>query len=86
MTADSGTSNYFIDNQLRHGIEQKMIIFVRVNPPVTINIAGKHDGLGVGKRVLVDVPDQISKHPARFPFTIVPGLGRHLFSGGTAAT
>ena len=63
-----------------------MIIFVHLNPPVTINIAGKHDGLGVGEGVLVDVPDQMSKHPARLAFTIVPGLGRHLFSGGTAAT
>ena len=27
-----------------------------------------------------------SKHSVQLPVTVVPGLGRHLFSGGSAAT
>ena len=88
MIADSGTSSHIIDNQLLHGIEQKMINCVHLNPPpVTMNVAGHQRIFGVGKGVLVAnvVDHEGSRHPVRLPVTILPGLGRHLFSGGTAA-
>ena len=60
---------------------------VQLDPPVTINVAGNHRLYGVNQRVLlVDVLDHIgSKHSVQLLVTIVPGLGRLLFSGGSAA-
>ena len=87
MTADSGASSHFIDNQLLPGIEHKMNHYVQLDPPVIINVAGNHRLYGVGQGVLfVQVWDQISsKHSVQLPVTVVPGLGRHLFSAGSAA-
>ena len=61
---------------------------VLLDPPATINVAGNHCPYGVGRGVLVvQVLDHIgSKHFVQLPVTIVPGLGRHPFSGGSAAT
>ena len=88
MTADSGDSSHFIDNQLLPGIEHKMNHYVQLDPPVTLNVAANHRLLAVGQGVLfVQVLDHIgSKHSVQLPVTVVPGLGRHLFSGRSAAT
>ena len=89
MTADSGVSSHFIDNTLLPGIEHKMNHYVQLDPPVTtVNGEGNHRLYGVGQGVLVvQVLDHIgSKHSVQLPVTVVPGLGRHLFSGGSAAT
>ena len=88
MTADSGASSHFIDNQLLTGIEHKMNHCVQLDPPVTINVAGNHRLYGVRQGVLVvQVLDHIgSKHSVQLPVTVVPGLGRHLFSGESVAT
>ena len=61
---------------------------VQLDPPVTINAAGNHRLYGVGRGVLfVQVLDLIgSKHSVQLPVTVVPGLGRHQFSGESAAT
>ena len=87
MTADSGASSHFIDNQFLPGIEHKMNHYVQLNPPVVINVAGNHRLYGVGQGVLVvQVLDHVgSKHSVQLPVP-VPGLGRHLFSGGSTAT
>ena len=87
MTADTGASSHSIDNQLLLGIEHKMNHYVQLDPPVTINVAGNHRLYGVGQGVLVvQVLNHIgSKHYVQLPVTVVPGLGRHLFSGGSAA-
>ena len=52
-----------------------------------INVAGNHRLYGVDQGVLVfQVLDHIgSKHSVQLPVTVVPGLGRHLLSGGPAA-
>ena len=88
MTADSGASSHFIDNQLLPGIEQKVNHYVQLDPPVTINIVGNHRLYGVGQGVLVvHVLDHIgSEHSVQLHITVVPGPGRHLFWGGSAAT
>ena len=87
MTADSGASSHFIDNQLLPGFEHKINRYVQLDPPLIINVAGNHRLFGVGQGVLfVQVSDHIgSKHSVQLPVTVVPGLGRHLFSGGSAA-
>ena len=88
MTANSGASSHFIDNQLLPGIEHKMNHYVQLDPPVTINVAGNHRLYGVGQEVLVvQLLDHIGyQHYVQLPVTIVPGLGKRLFSGGSAAT
>ena len=82
MTADSGASSHFIDNQLLPVIEHKMNHYVQLDPPVIINVAGNHRLYGDDQGVLVvQVLDHIgSKHSVQLPVTIVPGLGRDLFS------
>ena len=87
MTADSGASSRFIDNQLLPGIEHKMNHYVQLDPPVIINVAGNHRLYGVGQGILVvQMLDHIgSKHSVQLPVTIVSGLDRYLFSGGSAA-
>ena len=62
--------------------------YVQLDPPVIINVGGNHRLCGVGQGVLfVLVSDHIgSKHSVQLPVTVVPGLGTHLFSGGSAAT
>ena len=42
MTADSGASSHFIDNQPLPGIEHKMNHYVQLDPPVIINVARNH--------------------------------------------
>ena len=88
MTADSCASSQFIDNRLLRGIEQRMLYYLHLEPPVIINVAGGHRLSGVGQGFLiVEAEDQQGiKDPVQLPGTIVPGLGFDLFSGGTAAT
>ena len=88
MTSDSKASSHFIDSQLLPGVELKMNHYVYLNPPATIKVAGNHRLYGVGQGVLVvQVLDHVaSKHSVPLPVTIVPGLGSHLFSRGSAAT
>ena len=64
-----------------------MNYYVQLDPPVIINVAGNHRLYAIGQGVLVvQVLDHIgSKHSVQLPVTIVPGPGRHLFSGGSAA-
>ena len=87
MIADRGASSHFIDNQLLPGIEHEMNHDAQLDPPVTKSIAGNHRLYGVGQGVLfVQALDHIgSKHSVQLPVTVVPVLGRHLFSGESAA-
>ena len=86
MAADSGASSHFIDNQLLYGIEQKMPNYVVLDPPVTIIVAGNHrlSEIGQGVFVVIVVDRLGAEHSVQLLVTIVPGLGRHLFSGGAA--
>ena len=83
MTADSGASSHLIDNRLLPGIEQRMLNYVHLEPPLTLSVAGGYRLSGVGKGIfMVEVEDQQGiKNPVQLPVTIVPGLGRPLFSG-----
>ena len=87
MTADGGSYRHFIDNQLLPGIEHKINHYVQLDSPVITNVAGNQRFYGVSQEVLVVlVLNHIgSKHSVQLPVTIVPGLGRHLFSKGSAA-
>lgn len=86
MTADSSASSHLIDKQLLPGIEHKMLSYVHLNPAVTINVARGHRLSSVGRGILMVRVEyqQGVNHDVQLPVTIVPGLGRHLFSGVTA--
>ena len=62
--------------------------YMQLDPPVTIDVVGNHRLYGVGQGGLVGkVLDHIgSKHAVQLTPTIVPGLGRQLYSWGSAAT
>lgn len=55
---------------------------------VEMRVADGHCLSGVGEGgLIVQVEDQQDvKHNVQLPARIVPGLGRHVFSGGTATT
>ena len=88
MTADSGVSSHFIDNQLLPGIEHKLNHYVQLDPPVTINVAGNHRLCIVGQGIsLVQILDRICyKNSVQLPVSVVPGLGRHIFSRGISGS
>ena len=52
MTADSGASSHFTDNQLLRSIEHEMNYYVKLDPTVTVNVAGNNRLYGVGQGVL----------------------------------
>ncbi len=86
MTVDTGASNHFLDSELLPGLDQRMVEYTKVDPPLIVNVAGQGQLHGTSKGALnVTVTDQDGgQHAVRLPFICVPKLGRHLFSGGTA--
>ena len=82
MTSDCGASSTFIGE-----IESRMKDTVKLDPPAMIVIAGHNTFKKVSMGILiVRVTDaQGFLHDMLLPAMNVPGLGRHLFSGGTAA-
>ena len=87
MTSDCGAASHFVDCNLVGGIESRMKDIVKLDPPATIVVAGHNTLRGVSMATLtVRVTDaQIFLHDILLPTMNVPGPGRHLFSGGTAA-
>ena len=86
MTVDTGASNHFLDSELLPELEQRVVEYIKIDPPLLINVAGKGQLHGTAKGALkVTVTDEHGDpRPVRLPFICVPNLGRHLFSGGTA--
>ncbi|CAB1109566.1 unnamed protein product [Ectocarpus sp. CCAP 1310/34] len=86
MTVDTGASNHFLDNELIPALEQRMVEYTKIDPPLLIHVAGQGQLHGTAKGALkVTVTDQNGNpRSIRLPFICVPKLGRHLFSGGTA--
>ena len=88
MTASSGASSHFIDNQLLPGIEHKNEPLRTAGPSCNNRRSRKPSPLWRWLRgLVVHVIDHIgSKHSVQHSVTTVPELGRHLFSGGSAAS
>ena len=87
MTSDCGASSTFGDSNFIGEIESRMKDTVKLDPPAMIVIAGHNTFKKVSMGILiVRVTDaQGFLHDMLLPAMNVPGLGRHLFSGGTAA-
>ena len=86
MTMGCGALSYFVDNKLMGDIESRMKYIVKLDPPATIVVAGHSTLKRVSMGTLtVRVTDaQGFLHDMLLPAMNVPGLRRHLFSGGTA--
>ena len=65
-----------------------MNYYLQLDHLANINVAGNHRRYGVDQGVLfVQVLDHLgSNRSVQLPVTVVPGLGRQLCSGGSAAT
>ena len=87
MTSDCGASSHLVDSNLIDEIELRMKDTVKLDPPATIVVTGHSTLKGVSMSTLtVRVTDaQDFLHDKLLPAMSVPMLGRHLFSGGTAA-
>ena len=79
---DSGSSGHFLDSQLLPGIDQHMVEYTKLDPPMNILTAGRHLLYGTAKGVLntIAVDSEGNEHCVKLPAVIVPGLGKHLFS------
>ena len=85
MSSECGASPHFVDSNFISDIESRMKDIVKLDPQATIVVAGHSILRGVSMDTLtVRVIDtQGFLHVMLLPAMNVPGLGRHLFSGGT---
>ena len=85
--SDYGASSHFVNSNLIGDIESRMNDTVKLGPQATIVVAGHSTLRGVSMGILaVRVTDaQRFLHGMLLPAMNAPGLGRHLFSGGTTA-
>ena len=86
MIVDSGASDHYIDDKLVPGITSMMRNYRKLIPARDITTAGLHKLYGTATgEIRVEVTDSDGEtKTARLPITIVPGIGRNLFSPGTA--
>ena len=83
---DSGASNYYVDDKLFSGISQLMVGYEEFDTPRIITTAGLHTLLGTatGKLRGKVIDSNFRTRMATLPVTTVLGVGRNLFSPGTA--
>ena len=86
MMVDSGASDHYVDDKLVPGIKSKMINLQEINPAREITTAGMHTlyGTATGDIVCEIADNNGEVHRAHIPIVIVPGIGKHLFSSGSA--
>ncbi len=86
MMVDSGASDHYVDDKLVPWIRSKMVHLRQINPAREITTAGMHTLYGTATGDIVcQVADSNGKmHTAHIPIVIVPGIGKHLFSSGSA--
>ena len=87
ITSDCGASSYFVGSNLIGDIEARMKDIVKLDPPATIVVAGHSILRGVSMGTLAIRVTNVQRflHDMLLPAMNVPGIGRHLLSGGTAA-
>lgn len=86
ILVDSGATAHYLDSDLIPELPNILKNYARIQQPMKIIGAGGHEFYGVGEgviSVLVQDEDGINRR-VQFKCTTVPGLGRHLFSTGTA--
>ena len=86
MVVDSGASDHYVDGKLVNGIKQLMFDYQEFDSPRTITTAGLHTLLGTAtEKFRSKVTDSNGQtRMATLPITIVPRIGRNLFSSGAA--
>lgn len=86
MMADSGATDNFVDKELVPGIRGKMTDFSPIIPPREITTAGLHTVYGTAKgNIVFEATNSNGENQvASIPIMLVPGIGRHLCSSGSA--
>ena len=86
MMVDSGASDHYVDDKLVPWIKSKMINLQEINPAREITTAGMHTlyGTATGDVVCKAADSDGKERTANVPIVIVPGIGKHLFSSGSA--
>ena len=86
MMVDSGASDHYVDDKLVPWIKSKMINLQEINPAREITTAGMHMlyGTATGDIVCKVTDSDGKERTANIPIVIVPGIGKHLFSSGSA--
>jgi len=86
MMVDSGASDHYVDDKLVPWIKSKMINLQEINPAREITTAGMHTlyGTATGDIVCKVADSDGKERTANIPIVIVPGIGKHLFSSGSA--
>ena len=82
MLVDSGSSkHYFVDSKFIRGVENRMLEYTGINPPMKIKAAGHNTLFGTVQGILqVVVRDtQDVCRTVKLPIVLVPGLGRNIF-------
>ena len=87
MTSDCGASSYFVDSHLIGDNESRMKDTAKLDPPATIVVADLNTlrGVSMGTFTVRVTEGQGFLDDMLLPAINLPRIGRHLFSGGTAA-
>lgn len=82
MLVDSGASEHFIDSDLIPDVRECLTSCTVLDPPMVITTAGLHSihGFATGTLPCAVVDTNGQEHEISVSVTLVPGLGRHLFS------
>ena len=86
MLVDSGSSKHFVDPKLIRRVENKMLNYTEINPPMEIKAAGHNTLFGTEQGILLVVvrDTQDVCRTVKPPIVLVPGLRRNLFSTALA--
>ena len=88
MLVDSGSSKYFVDPKLVHGVESTMQVYTPIDPPMEIKAVGHYNtlfGIAQGTLLVVVRDTQDICRTVKLPIVLVPGLRRIFFSTAMAA-
>ena len=84
---DSGSSKHFVEPKLIRGVENRMLDYTEINPPMEIKTAGHNTLFDTPQGILLvlvrDTQDVC--RTAKLPIALVPDLVRNLFFTALAA-
>ena len=87
MLVDSGSSKHFVDPKFIRGVENRMLQYIEINPPMKIKAAGHNTLSGTVQGILLIIVrySQDVSRTVKLPIVFVPGLKRNIFSIAFAA-
>ena len=87
MVVNSGSSKHFVDLELINKVENRMLDYTDINPPIEIQAVDHNTLFGTAQGILLVVLRDTHGvcRSVILPTVVVPGLGRNLFSSALAA-